>query len=485
MSQVFGNSNSLPISLVLSLSQTLTGLHWDRIPNDNDDEVAARGILYLLIFQQLGQFLRWTWGYHVLLAPKRRYLQHDDDGANRIEQGQAEYSDNPEQIDPDEPLIRTGSSDDLQGRPLPPQGSSSFPSGEQTPVTSRTYSVTAVSDEEDDSTSKTIDPLASGQLLPEQNADWVAYGNMDVFRRAQTEERWGHRWKHSLHRSHQRVMQYWEKKTEEVFSRLPSPLRNVLSRISIWTGRFLHGVWDFMNPPLWAMLISIVVASVPALQHLFFDEGTFIRNSVTMAINQTGQVAVPLILVVLGANLARNTLPKEALDDMTDPKEERNLIIASLVSRMLLSTLIMAPILALVVKYVPVSILDDPIFVIVCFLVTGAPTALQLAQICQINNVFIGAMSRLLFHSYVVWYVNPPCMQFACLTSIGSFRLLLFLFCAPWRSSNGLLQRRSITVMSLVLTVLLPCMVAEIDPKVRCLAVVQYSIHMLPIKAGT
>jgi hypothetical protein len=73
---------------------------------------------------------------------------------------------------------------------------------------------------------------------------------------------------------------------------------------------------------------------------------------------------------------------------------------------MLLPTVIMAPILAVVAKYVPVSILDDPIFVIVCFLLTGAPSALQLAQICQINNVYMGAMSRLLFQSYVVWYVQ-------------------------------------------------------------------------------
>src|SRR5947208_11754240 len=36
--QVFGNSNSLPISLVISLSQTLKGLHWDKVPGDNDDE---------------------------------------------------------------------------------------------------------------------------------------------------------------------------------------------------------------------------------------------------------------------------------------------------------------------------------------------------------------------------------------------------------------------------------------------------------------
>ena len=117
---------------------------------------------------------------------------------------------------------------------------------------------------------------------------------------------------------------------------------------------------------------------------------------------------LPLILVVLGANLARNTIPEEAHEeDLEHPKEERNLIIASLVARMLLPTLIMAPFLALLAKYVPVSILDDPIFIIVCFLLTGAPSALQLAQICQINNVYVSAMSNLLFQSYVVWYVLP------------------------------------------------------------------------------
>jgi len=78
---VFGNSNSLPISLVISLSQTLKGLHWDRIPGDNDDEVAARGILYLLVFQQLGQLVRWSWGYHVLLAPKSKYPEYADETA--------------------------------------------------------------------------------------------------------------------------------------------------------------------------------------------------------------------------------------------------------------------------------------------------------------------------------------------------------------------------------------------------------------------
>lgn len=155
------------------------------------------------------------------------------------------------------------------------------------------------------------------------------------------------------------------------------------------------------------MLAAIVVASVPWLQRLFFEEGTFIKNSVTRAVAQSGGVAVPLILVVLGANLARNTLPKDPHHSVEDEKEEKKLLIAALISRMLLPTIVMAPLLALAAKYIPISILDDPIFVIVCFLLTGAPSALQLAQICQINGVYMGAMSRLLFQSYVIWYVAP------------------------------------------------------------------------------
>jgi auxin efflux carrier family protein len=89
--------------------------------------------------------------------------------------------------------------------------------------------------------------------------------------------------------------------------------------------------------------------------------------------------------------------------ETSDPKEERNLLIASLISRMVLPSLFLAPLLALMAKYVPVSIVDDKIFVIVCFLLTGAPTALQLAQICQVNNVYMGVMSKILFQSYVVW----------------------------------------------------------------------------------
>ncbi|KAK9848806.1 hypothetical protein MYU51_015351 [Penicillium brevicompactum] len=420
---VFGNSNSLPISLVVSLSQTLKGLHWDRIPNDNDDEVAARGILYLLIFQQLGQLVRWSWGYHVLLAPKERYLEEaerDETGQSIIEQGQARYSDNPDQTDPDEPLVRTRSSEDLHRAHH--TDSDRFQSGDQTPVSTRTYSYTKLSAASDypdsDDTPSVIGPPPTGPFLPRQSTQGDIHQFPDVEGTArevqEAEQTRFQRFKSSLRKSRDRLSRCREKKVKALHARLPTKVQKGLAATTGALGRFCNGLWDFMNPPLWAMLVSIVIASVPNLQRLFFDDGTFVRNSVTRAIDQNGQVAVPLILVVLGANLARNTIPKEALVDIEHPNEERKLIIASLVARMLLPTIIMAPLLALMAKYVPISILDDPIFVIVCFLLTGAPSALQLAQICQINNVFVGAMSKLLFQSYVVWILPSTLVLVMC-----------------------------------------------------------------------
>ncbi|KAL4989211.1 auxin efflux carrier [Aspergillus falconensis] len=422
---VFGNSNSLPISLVISLSQTLNGLHWDRIPNDNDDEVAARGILYLLIFQQLGQLVRWSWGYRVLLAPKERYIEEAerDGGETLVVQGQERYTDNPGQVDPDEPLIRTRDSSDgsTEHSTGSNDGSDVFHSGEATPVNTPTYSYTKLPqsghDDQAQEQSPILGPPPNGPFLPRQDSrgDILYFPNVEVNPHDNPSEQGPlSRLKTSMSRLRVRTASGWARWTGVLYNRLPTSVQKALSRCSNSASRFVRGVWDFMNPPLWAMLVAIIVASVPSLQQLFFDDGTFIRNSVTRAINQNGQVAVPLILVVLGANLERNTIPQEALEDTENAETEKKLIIASLLARMLLPTIIMAPFLALIAKYVPVSIVDDPIFIIVCFLLTGAPSALQLAQICQINNTYVGAMSKLLFQSYVVWILPSTLILVMC-----------------------------------------------------------------------
>lgn len=379
----------------------------------------------MLIFQQLGQLVRWSWGYHVLLAPRDRYLEDEEreaTGQSRVEQGRARYSDNPDQIDPDEPLVRTRSSEDLHRSTDTVRVDGAFRSGDLTPVSTCTYPYAKVSSihSGDDEVHETYDPdeppsaigpPPNGPFLPRRSTHGEILQFPDVETTAResqmNEQSRIELWKAMFRGRRHRVHKAWEKKTGAIYGQLPPKIQKTVSAMTRALRRFFHGLWDFMNPPLWAMLAAIIVASVPSLHGLFFDEGTFVRNSLTRAVEQNSQVAVPLILVVLGANLARNTLSDEALADMDHPAEERKLIIASLLARMLLPTLIMAPLLALMAKFVPISILDDPIFIIVCFLLTGAPSALQLAQICQINNVYIGAMSKLLFQSYVVWYVPP------------------------------------------------------------------------------
>lgn len=404
---VFGNSNSLPISLVLSLSQTIKGLHWDRIPGDNDDEVGARGILYLLIFQQLGQLVRWSWGYHVLLATKDKYPEYRDQLAEEGQSRRQEDLDDPE---------TQGLIDGLDGETEDESEAHSVDSrkyvpGGPTPVagTSRT-STTDSSDDDDFSPKKLSSQKPASQVIqPPLNGNGL---DTDVFPRVGGHGRWEHdaeangpwaRLRQSISNTSRSCGAQIAASLRRCYQGLPRPLQSMLSflaTVGTKTGNF---IWEFMNPPLWAMLIAVTVASIPALQRLFFEEGSFVNNSVTNAVKSSGGVAVPLILVVLGANLARNTM---ARDDDHDPEEDdigTKLLIASLLSRMLLPTMIMAPILALTAKYLSVSILDDPIFIIVCFLLTGAPSALQLAQICQINGVYEKTMGRILFQSYVIW----------------------------------------------------------------------------------
>jgi len=419
---VFGNSNSLPISLVLSLSKTISGLHWAKVPGDNDDEVAARGILYLLIFQQLGQLLRWTWGYSVLLKPAAAYEEDE----RRTEAANARWIEEGEYRDEPDDLIPNGKPPAAHKTP-----DSGFSSGSHTPSTVSD----ALADDETEGEDGVIpstalngnfveappfspaSPRHSGAPRTKLGERARSTGHITTFPHYNTaaptdstSDPTHPTWKTPLYRLRSRVAHLSHRATaalsttiQRLFHRLPLPLQRALTTFHRYHLGFWRGVWRQMNPPLWAMLAALVVASIPRLQHLFFDPGTLINNSLTRAVSQSGGVAVPLILVVLGANLARSTLPRDQLATTVDEKrEERALLRAAVLARMVLPTLVMAPMLALAAKFAPFSIVGDPIFIIVCFLLTGAPSALQLAQICQVNGVFMGAMSNLLVASYVV-----------------------------------------------------------------------------------
>lgn len=424
---------------MLSLSQTIGGLHWDKIPGDNDDEVGARGILYLMIFQQLGQLLRWSWGINVLLKRSEDDEATVEGGDSRLERGQGSSSDPtsngyqpltgeaPNESGQHTQVVGIGSDVSIAEERLYGHESTSssrserpFESGEQTPVTSQKYT-SSISSEESSERKAPHQGPSNGLLATPANGNVMnsvqdkGTKNPLTHQAADSsDDELGPKshWRpvalcqRSLNRGVIAISKSASSFFASIFDALPSVIQKSLVKLYAGFRKGSDAIWQSMNPPLVAMGIALIVASIPSLQRLFFSDGTFVKNSVTSAIRQSGGVAVPLILVVLGANLARGSHREnynKPLDD--ESKEETKLLIASLLCRMVLPTFFMVPILAIGAKYVPISILDDPIFVIVCFLLAGAPSALQLAQICQINEVYMGAMTRILFHSYVIWYL--------------------------------------------------------------------------------
>lgn len=274
---IFGNSNSLPVSLTVSLAYTLPGLLWDEIPNDNRDNVASRGILYLLIFQQIGHVLRWSYGYNTLMRWSG-------------ERGHPSVASVSEQLEVPESI--TDDSERISG------------------LSDRSYS--------------------------------------------------------SFYKFKSKIVQIWE-------------------RISA-----------VMNPPLWAMFISVFVASIHPIQYEFFSKDGFINNTLSDAISQLGALSIPLILVVLGSNL----YPSQDTPQMT--RSYKKMVFGSIVGRMILPSCILLPIIALAVKYIKVSILDDPIFLVCGFILTISPPAIQLTQITQLNEFFESEMAGVLFWGYAV-----------------------------------------------------------------------------------
>lgn len=381
--------------------------------------------------------LRWSWGLNVLLQKSTGDDSEEEHVSPDIERGHgpgADILDGEQEplmadvaiVDSQDSYSTNRESDEIHASNRSHQKKSSsmshsepelrFGSGDQTPVTNRQF--TSSTSSQASLTKSPPSPSGSGILSTPANGNLLSLDSNPPIKQLPSED---------IHSSSDEphpqglnttVKGYMSscKSTfakisnrilallRSAFTALPVPLQSILAKMFAGLKALVNVIWQSMNPPLFAMAAALLVASIPSLQSLFFSDGTFVKNSITSAIRQSGGVAVPLILVVLGANLARMSDPDESLRPPSeDDKIETKLLVASLISRMVLPMILMAPMLALAAKYLNVSILDDPIFIIVCFLLAGAPSALQLAQICQINEVYMGAMTRILFHSYVIW----------------------------------------------------------------------------------
>lgn len=283
---VFQNSNSLPLALVTALAYSLDGLWWDQRENDTDEAVASRGILYLLIFSQLGLSIRWSYGYNYLFAKSRP----------------GDVTEHASLVDPESHAGSQNGDSDMQSYRDEPYHDSE----DQRPA-----STTYLPDPTD-----SIHKPAGQPELP------AASGSGDLIQ----------------------------------FPALNSPNR----KQNLWhtvVRSFVNGCkafYGFLNPPLWAMIIALIVACVPGFQDFFFKKGTFQYNSVTTAVTTAGDCAVPLILVVLGANLAQ----EKAESDAELPYSTKT-VWTAIISRMVLVPVMLLPILAVLARFAPISVIDD------------------------------------------------------------------------------------------------------------------------------
>ncbi|CAL9736293.1 hypothetical protein MOSE0_J06414 [Monosporozyma servazzii] len=336
---IFGNSNSLPVSLTLSLAYTLPNLAWDQIPNDTRDNVASRGLLYLLIFQQIGQMLRWSWGYNKLLKWS----------------GESTINMPPSQIQ----LLLENANSGAGGSISRRASRADFFDASSTRVIPPHLA-------EDDM----INHNEQLQPLLENDEENIADNDEEV----------------------QEPRPYLSS-TQVDRNVETTPMTN-----KIWNKfvKVFEIIKNNLNPPLYSMLLGILVACFPSVQKELYREDSFLNNTFSEAVAQIGSVSIPLILIVLGANLYPTS------DNFAKTSKHDKLVFGSIVGRMILPSCFLLPIIAIAVKYINVSILDDPIFVIVGFLLTVSPPAIQLTQITQLNEFFEAEMTDILFWGYAV-----------------------------------------------------------------------------------
>lgn len=254
------NSNSLPVALMQSLVVTVPQLHWDEQgePEDTVDGMLGRALTYLVLFSTLGMFLRWSVGAKLLSSVEEDTAQ---DNSNQIEQHSSPSSSASEtethHSRPQITLRRPTGERRRQERKRsgPPAWARSFPNS---PDASTANFGAARGDDGRDSDveDEPLEPYEEeGQItLPGASNSRENRSCWKVFKTN------AYKWFHNL----------------------------VL--------RPIYAVAGFMTAPLYAAIISLVVAVIPPLQK-FVDS----LEPVVGALETAGACSIPLTMVVLGA----------------------------------------------------------------------------------------------------------------------------------------------------------------------------------------
>ncbi|KAI0641344.1 membrane transport protein-domain-containing protein [Trametes meyenii] len=402
---MFMNSNSLPIALMQSLVVTVPGLKWG--DDDNNDAMVGRALTYLVLYSTLGMVVRWSYGVRLLSqADPEPVLQELE-----------ETSEASPLVTPDEV-------------PFPP-------SAEEQRILRHEPSSSSMSSEM---------PRVPGLSVQEVNGRkfFYSFPNTPASRRADLAPTSGNTTEYEYNDSDSANFELPSspsgRAAPEATSRCQSLKRGVRRKVrKMW-----HTFREFMTVPLWAALASLVVACIQPLQHALDEHLPPVKGAIASA----GNCSIPVTLVVLGAyfytppeqeqgrirlpehhdspprNQSRTSLfdnvremfsGKRSADQRLGtsaskevrPGETKTVIVAIL-SRMIITPLLLLPLMVLSTKFDLQEVFDDPVFVVSNVLLIASPPALTLAQITQAasGDAFERLISRTIFWAYCV--VTPP-----------------------------------------------------------------------------
>ncbi|EJC99381.1 uncharacterized protein FOMMEDRAFT_170658 [Fomitiporia mediterranea MF3/22] len=459
---MFMNSNSLPIALMQSLVVAVPNLKWE--DDDTKNSMLGRALSYLVLSSTLGMVLRWSYGVHLLSQadPEGSDSDNHEYGSGSRMRGER-YTDNPEtqpllvdleedtqpsttrvhhqtpsiicheHQDDEESSIRVKASHPRGWPEIRPQVFYSFPN---TP----TRSYANLLDASTNPSSATLAVPFVNTVRPPNESDFESDTDEPLFLPSTTH--------------HERLI-------------APPPIstkKSLLRRIGRRVRKFLKAVNSFMSVPLWAALLSLIVVLIPPLQHTVDYHMQPFKGALAAA----GNCSIPLTLVVLGAYFykppvkdekrssehehsdgnasteqnghterdtsrrsdrstssfvgsVRSTMMRLSRLDRWEanrskdkskkakprPGETRTVVIA-VVSRMVLTPLVLLPLMALGARYDNPKVFDDPVFIVSNVLLVSSPPALTLAQMTQAasGDAFERLISRTIFWSYCI--VTPP-----------------------------------------------------------------------------
>ncbi|GAA5874134.1 hypothetical protein JCM8547_008383 [Rhodosporidiobolus lusitaniae] len=498
----FQNSNSLPIALMQSLIGEKLPLAWG--PHDTKDAMLGRGLSYLVLFSSLGIIVRWSIGVRLLTSAETEQDEPAPASADPEAALPASSAGSNADASSSETTLRASTSAseiNASGEDEEEEGREGVGEQEGDALLKHKPSTGSILKPSSSSTSHSRQ-ASSGSKLVILPSDPVTTSSQTVpssFPASLGNN--GQQHQRKLRKQRGRIFQSFPNSratsivasseggrsddedldTDEELSDFADEDdaewgarrgfgRRFLSRSS-FLGRFGRGVkkagkktWrglrkfgrkvgEFMTVPLWAAVLSLVVACIPPLQSVLNE-----AEPLKAAIRSAGACSVPITLVTLGAYFYRpsstsssSTSPLRAVDDpqptpspssprlfsstllrrLRNPfaplpplsstlprgsgRGETRTVVVAVVTRMVLVPLCLIPLFAWYAK-ATVNVADDPVFVVVACLLIGSPTvrsvlllggegeekAITLAQISSAAGTatFEALISRTLLISY-------------------------------------------------------------------------------------